>query len=35
MDCFRKCPKCGQYMTYTGGGSSDHTGNNSGNCKSE
>ena len=31
----KRCPNCGQYITYTGGGSSDHTGNNSGNCKSE
>ena len=35
MDYFKKCPKCGRYMTYTGGGASDHTGNNSGNCKSK
>ena len=70
MDYFKKCPKCGRYMTpymhykygnsytvwfcdcgyfedfsgtgtyttqttYTGGGASDHTGNNSGNYKSK
>lgn len=67
MEYFKKCPKCGRYMTfeivstghvkwtcacgnvvhtgftdisydnkttYTGGGASDHAGNNSGNCKS-
>ena len=25
MDYFNKCPKCGGYMTYTGGGASDRT----------
>ena len=25
MDYFKKCPKCGRYMTYTGGGASDRT----------
>lgn len=25
MDYFKKCPECGQYMTYTGGGASDRT----------
>ena len=25
MDDFKKCPKCGRYMTYTGGGASDRT----------
>ena len=25
MDYFKKCPKCGRHMTYTGGGASDRT----------
>ena len=25
MDYFKKCPKCGRYMTYTGGGANDRT----------
>lgn len=25
MEYFKKCQKCGQYMTYTGGGASDKT----------
>lgn len=25
MNYFKKCPKCGLYMTYTGGGASDRT----------